>query len=57
MGAAVGQLSREAKVQVMRAKDVVCVTLSSCSQIDGELEHLLPSRDPVMHGRSKVETR
>jgi hypothetical protein len=41
----------------MRAKDVVCVTLSSCSQIDGELEHLLPSRDPVMHGRSKVETR
>jgi hypothetical protein len=33
----------------MRAIDVACVTLSGCSQIDRELEHLLPSRDSVMH--------
>ena len=42
---------------MMRAIDVACVTLSGCSQIDGEPQHLLPSRDSVMHGRWKFETR
>jgi hypothetical protein len=36
---------------------MLLVTLSGCSQIDGELEPLLPSRDSVMHEKSKFETR